>query len=209
MQGRFYLLGHPCFSISLSQQPGTVKYTWSSFLDLGRFFGRQFFDRQGWGKVLGCFKCSPFIVHSFSIFFPLLAPLVKSLPAVQETWVQSLGREDLLKEMTSHSSILAWRIQWTEEPGGLQRVGHRWVTKHLFLVWFHQTHLRSSGIRSSRLGAPALILSFIFYTAPACFLPSSTCRTTYRVSLSVTKSLLPSLPFLWVPSPNWVSLISV
>ena len=68
-QGKFYLLGHPCFSISLSQQPGTVEYTWSSFLDLGSFFGRQFFDRQGWGKVLGCFKCSPFIVHYISFFF--------------------------------------------------------------------------------------------------------------------------------------------
>ena len=46
---------------------------------------------------------------------------VKNLPAMQETWVQSLSREDLLeKEMAAHSSILAWRIPWTEEPGGLQ-----------------------------------------------------------------------------------------
>ena len=51
-----------------------------------------------------------------------------------ETWVQSLGREDPLeKKMAPHSSILAWRIPWTEEPGGLQpmgsqRVGHEWVT---------------------------------------------------------------------------------
>ena len=48
---------------------------------------------------------------------------VKNLPAVQEpleTWVQSLGQEDPLEEgMATHSSILAWRIQWTEEPGGL------------------------------------------------------------------------------------------
>ena len=57
----------------------------------------------------------------------------KSL-AMQETWVQSLGCEDLLqKEMATHSSILAWKIPWTEEPGwlqsmGLQRVGHDWVT---------------------------------------------------------------------------------
>ena len=56
--------------------------------------------------------------------------MVKSLPAVQETRVQSLGQEDPLeKEMATHSSILAWRIPWTEEPGGLvsvrsQRVGH-------------------------------------------------------------------------------------
>ena len=43
---------------------------------------------------------------------------------MQETWVQSLGREDPLeKEMAPHSSILAWRIPWTEEPGGLQSVG--------------------------------------------------------------------------------------
>ena len=50
--------------------------------------------------------------------------VVKNLPAMQETWVQSLGWEDLLaKEMATHSSILAWRIPWTEEPGWLQSVG--------------------------------------------------------------------------------------
>ena len=54
----------------------------------------------------------------------LVAQLVKNLPAVQETWVQFLGWEDPLeKEMAIHSSILAWRIPWTEEPGGLQSVG--------------------------------------------------------------------------------------
>ena len=47
--------------------------------------------------------------------------MVKILPAVQEIWVRSLGQEDPLeKGMTIHSSILAWRIPWTEEPGGLQ-----------------------------------------------------------------------------------------
>ena len=46
--------------------------------------------------------------------------MVKCLPIMQETWVQSLGREDLLeKEMVTHSSILAWKIPWTEELGGL------------------------------------------------------------------------------------------
>ena len=50
--------------------------------------------------------------------------MVKNLPAVQEYWVQSLGREDSLeKRMTSHSNILAWRIPWPEEPGGLQSMG--------------------------------------------------------------------------------------
>ena len=55
---------------------------------------------------------------------------------MQETWVLSLGREDPLeKGMATHSSILAWRIPWTGEPGwlqsmGLQRVGHNWVTNN-------------------------------------------------------------------------------
>ena len=54
----------------------------------------------------------------------LVAQAVKNLPAVQKTWVQSLGREDALeKEMATHSSILAWRILRTEEPGGLQSMG--------------------------------------------------------------------------------------
>ena len=45
---------------------------------------------------------------------------------MQETWVQSLGWEDPLeKEMATHSSILAWRIPWTEEPGGLESMGHK------------------------------------------------------------------------------------
>ena len=50
--------------------------------------------------------------------------MVKNLPALQETWVQSLGQEDPLEEgMATHSSILAWRISWTEEAGGLQSMG--------------------------------------------------------------------------------------
>ena len=53
---------------------------------------------------------------------------VKNLPAMRETWVQFLGREDLLEEgMATHSSVLAWRIPWTEEPGGLQSVGSQRV----------------------------------------------------------------------------------
>ena len=60
----------------------------------------------------------------------LVAQMTKRLPAMWETWVQSLGQEDLLeKEMATHSSILAWKIPWTEEPGrpksmGSLRVGH-------------------------------------------------------------------------------------
>ena len=56
----------------------------------------------------------------------LVTERVKNLPAMQETWVQSLGPEDPLeKEMEAYSSILAWRIPWTEEPGGLQSIGYR------------------------------------------------------------------------------------
>ena len=55
-----------------------------------------------------------------------MAQTVKNLPEVLETRVLSLGREDPLeKEMTTHSSILAWRIPWTEKPGGLQSVGSK------------------------------------------------------------------------------------
>ena len=70
-----------------------------------------------------------------------VAQLVKNLPAVQETWVRSLGWEDPLeKEMETHSSILVWKISWTEEPGGLQsmgskRVGHNWATNSNLLTY--------------------------------------------------------------------------
>ena len=67
--------------------------------------------------------------HSFFLPSPimaasLVAQRLKRLPAMQETWVRSLGREDPLeKEMATHSSILAWRIRWMEEPGELQSTG--------------------------------------------------------------------------------------
>ena len=54
----------------------------------------------------------------------LVAQVVKNLLEMQETWVQSLGWKDPLeKEMATHSSILAWKIPWTEEPGRLQSMG--------------------------------------------------------------------------------------
>ena len=58
------------------------------------------------------------------MYASLVAQLVKNLPALQETHVRFLGQEDPLeKEMATHSSILAWRIPWTEEPGRLQTMG--------------------------------------------------------------------------------------
>ena len=57
-----------------------------------------------------------------------MAQTVKCLPTMLKTWVQTLGREDLLeKEMATHSSILAWKIPWMEEPGRLQSMGSQRV----------------------------------------------------------------------------------
>ena len=62
--------------------------------------------------------------YSLSYGFSFVAQMVKNLPAIQETWIWSLGQEDPLeKEMATHSSILAWRIPWSEEAGGLQLMG--------------------------------------------------------------------------------------
>ena len=58
----------------------------------------------------------------------LVAQRLKRLLAMRETWVRSLGQEDPLeKAMATHSSVLAWRIPWTEEPGGLQPMGSKRV----------------------------------------------------------------------------------
>ena len=71
-----------------------------------------------------------FQIRAFFIYMPtsavasLVAQRLKRLPAMRETWVRSLGQEDPLeKEMATHSSILAWRIPWMEEPGRLQSTG--------------------------------------------------------------------------------------
>ena len=59
-----------------------------------------------------------------------MAQSVRRLPTMQQTWARSLGQEDLLeKKMATHSSILAWRVPWTEEPGGLQSMGVIRVTQ--------------------------------------------------------------------------------
>ena len=75
---------------------------------------------------------SAFLVMLVLLFFSSanvrVAQMVKRLPAMRETWVQSQGREDPLeKEMATHSSILAWKIPWIEEPGGLQSMGSQRV----------------------------------------------------------------------------------
>ena len=102
-----------------------------------------------WDSLIRCYQAH-FIDHH-PLIPSLVAQTVKHLPTMLETWVRSLGQEDpLQKEMTTHSSTLAWKILWVEEPGGLQcmglqRVGHNRVTwllnsflpsKHLVLSSF-------------------------------------------------------------------------
>ena len=60
-----------------------------------------------------------YYMYIYTYVYSLVAPMVKNLPAMWETWVQSLGWEDPLEEeMATHSSILAWEMPWTGEPGG-------------------------------------------------------------------------------------------
>ena len=78
----------------------------------------------------------------YPLFISLVAQRIKRLPAMQETWVRFLGWEDPLeKEMETHTSILAWRIPWTEEPGRLQSMGSQrvrkdWATSLSFSLFF-------------------------------------------------------------------------
>ena len=90
-----------------------------------------------------CFQrelCSHALQDSWRHVWSLVVQMVKNIPAMQETKLWPLGREDPLeKGMATHSGILAWRIPWTEEPGGLwfmgsQRVRHNWVTKIFILI---------------------------------------------------------------------------
>ena len=68
------------------------------------------------------------VTVSLSIWASLVAQKVKCLLSMQETQVGSLsGKDTLEKEVATHSSILAWRIPWTEEPGRLQSMGSKWV----------------------------------------------------------------------------------
>ena len=111
--------------------------------------------------------------------------MVKQLPAMWETWVQSLGQEDLEKEMATHSSILAWKIPWTEEPARLQsmesqRVGLNWGTslsllslaqpsaslwsslrlEWMSLLWLWEVSRRLGTARKH--GRPAFLKPFLF-----------------------------------------------
>ena len=100
---------------------------------------------NGHTQILFCilsfvFMCQYLYLRLHVDRFHLVVQTVKNLPEMQETCVQSLGWEDPLeKERTTHSSILAWRIPWTEEPGRLQSLGwqrgeHDWVTNMVLII---------------------------------------------------------------------------
>ena len=104
---------------------------------------RSWWCKGAWGRFWGAenvlfLDLGPNDMNVFTSPSDLqIAQAVKNPPLMREIWVQSLGWDDPLEEgITTHSSILAWRIPWTEEPGGLQsmgsqRVGHDWVTRHI------------------------------------------------------------------------------
>ena len=81
------------------------------------------------------------------------------MPAMRETWVQLLDREDPLeKETTTHSSVLAWRVPWTEEPGGLPSVGSQRVGHDSATVTFTMTIESGPGARYSGQGISCFCL---------------------------------------------------
>ena len=85
----------------------------------------------------------------------LVAQMIKNLPVIQETWVQSLGQEDPLeKGMATHSTILAWRIPWTEEPGGLASMGSQESDTAYQLNHHHHSYSETQGmhLRCGTLG---------------------------------------------------------
>ena len=123
----------------------------------------------------------------FNITHTLVTQTVMNPSAVQETWVQSLGQRDPLeKGIATHSSILAWRIPWTKEPGGLQslgslRVGHDWVTYtynqivrtvtcELFLWVFFLYRVLWYGTMQSCLFSDLQIHTAAYSSSPFCYL---------------------------------------
>ena len=105
----------------------------TSASELSFFFSIKWPHRHLWQP--GKFR---YYSLSFHYWASLVAQMVKNPPAMWETWVWSLGWEGALEEgMATHSSILAWRIPWTEEPGGPQSRGSQRVGQD----WAHSTHV--------------------------------------------------------------------
>ena len=129
----------------------------------------------------------------------LVAQMVKNLPAMWETRVQSLGQEDPLeKGKATHSCILIWRIPWTEKPGklqsmGFQRVGQKWVTN--FFLMTNMTNLSSVQLLSRvRLYDP------VNRSTPGLPVHHQLPEFTQTHVHQVSEAIQPSHP-LWSPSP--------
>ena len=132
----------------------------------------------------------------------------KDLPAMRETWVWSLGQEDRLqKGVATHSSILAWRIPWTEEPGGLQSMGlqsvrHDWVTKHT------HTHTHTPPLMCSFVLASLILqtnlYSWYFYSI---YIEREIRNNNKRTSTSSSSPTSAHLPQVLVYSPHMLGLL--
>ena len=130
--------------------------------------------------------------------FPV-AQVVKNLPMIEKTRVQSLGQEDTLeKGMAIHSIILAWRIPWTKKPGrlqftGSQRVRHDWVTITHTHTLTHDTDIR--GARKGFTSKCSLVRVKVLFLAP---LPSSDIRVSFPkefTAVSKNTRVFPSVFF--------------
>ena len=144
-----------------------------------------------------------------------MAQTVKHLPAIKEIWVKSLGWEDPLeKQISTHSSTFAWKIPWTEKPGGLQPVGsqrvrHDWATS-LTLAWIrlpiftaHRINLKLK--QNSAWSGHYLVHSLILHWYALCssytgfhFVPEN---KTLPTKSSVPTTLLVQCSLLW---PHWL-----
>ena len=123
---------------------------------------------------------------------------------MQETWVQSLDQEDPLgKDMTTHSSILAWEIPWTEEPGGpqsmgTQRVGHDWARKLHASLWVE------SDINTLKTPRVKDLFSISSHPWPVCFIlsPKFNCLTkTLICEQEILQTLTLQIRLPWSPIP--------
>ena len=127
-----------CFEIGLKPQyHSETKSAWFKKL-LAWNFPQYWNDSCLGASWLTCREMSLTVYAGpWHVWASLVAQLVKNPPAMRETWVRSLGWEDPLeKGKATHSSILAWRIPWTESMG-LQKVGHDWMTFTFTFFKFH------------------------------------------------------------------------